>query len=328
MHGIISTLTGRKVQVERKRAPLGLAMQKSAPISDVPYRRTRTIEMELGEWVGIPRNPRQRDEIIRIEKGRVGHLLTPDEMHRHVTMAVLPNGDRLKVDGHTRTACWKLGIAEPPKTLMVDVWECANIDAAQQLYDRFDNTTVAESGTDRVTRAYQQAGISPKSAMLRGGEISTAARELHHYLFRTSPKKETKNAVINESVIRFAREIEMLDAVSPTRSRFPGGVVMGALLSLANEPDNAMQFWTDYAADAGRKSDGRMDAGQALSERVAVEKRKGSHARNIQMMASAVAAVGGFATGATYTIKHGITAKSKDLMRRYADQALSKKGIL
>lgn len=326
MHGIISSFTGRRIEVERKR-PIQARSVPISPPADKPYRRLKTIEMEVGEWIGIPRNPRQRNEVVRIEKSRVAHLLTPDEIHRVVAMAILPDGSRLKVDGHTRTACWKMGLVEPPKTLLVDVWECADIDAAQQLYDRFDNTFAAETGTDRVTGAYLQAGISPKSPMLKDGEISTAARELHHYLFRTSPSKETKNAVINESIIRFAKEIELLDTVTPTRSRFPGGVVMGALITLANEPATALDFWTDYAADAGHKSNGRMDAVQALSERVSSDKRRGSRASNIQTMSAAVAAVGGYATGATYTVRHGITAKSKDMMRRYADAALAKKGV-
>jgi hypothetical protein len=328
MHGIINSLTGRKVEVERKR-PLSKVVhsieRKDAGLGDKPYRRAETIEMDLGEWIGVPRNPRQRDEIVRIEKGNVAHLLTPDPMHSVVAMAVLPDGSRYKLDGHTRTAVWRLGKVEAPPTLSVDVYECADYGAVLQLYDRFDNSLVAETGTDRVTGAYNQAGISPKSSMLKSGEISTAIRELFHYIHRTSPKKETKNDVINDGILLFADEIKLLDEINPTRARFPGGIVMGALLTLAGEPDTAVEFWTEYAIDNGKKSDGRMDPVQALGENVAREKRRGSRARNTQLLATAVAAVGAYRDDKTYAVEHGIKAKSKDLLRKYAEQVMATK---
>lgn len=332
MGEIFNTLTGRRVEVERKRSPLSRvvhSIKRTAPdgLGDKPYRRSETIEMELGEWMDIPRNPRQRDEIVRIEKGNVAHLLTPDPMHAVVALAMLPDGSRYKLDGHTRTAAWRMGMVEAPSKLLVDVYECADYGAVLQLYDRFDNSLVAETGTDRVTGAYNQAGIAPKSSMLKSGEISTAIRELFHYIHRTSPKKETKNDVINEGILLFAPEIKLLDEINPPRSRFPGGIVMGALITLAGESDVSVEFWTEYAADNGKKSDGRMDAVQALSEKVAQEKRRGSRARNTGLMATAVAAVGGYRKDKTYTIQHGITAKAKDPMREYANQVMASKGV-
>lgn len=292
----------------------------------IPYRRVNTIPMSIDEWKSIPKNPRQRDEVVRIEKNRATHLLAFDPKHVEVAMAVLPNGDRYKVDGHTRTAVWSLGLAEAPAMLMVDVYACADIAAAQQLYDRFDNTTAAESGTDRVTGAYRQAGISPVSPMLKSGEISTAIRQLYHYIHRTAPKKETKNSVINEGVLLFAKEIELLDSVVPTRTLFPTGILMGALISFAHEPKNAVPFWSEYAQGGGNKVDGRMDAVQALHERRMKDKKKGNSIKDSALMASSVAAVGGYKRGTTYTVEHGITAKSKDLMRKYANDAMAAKG--
>lgn len=294
----------------------------------VPYRRIDTVTMSIEEWNSIPKNPRQRDEVIRIEKNRATHLLQFDPKHVEVAMAVLPNGDRYKVDGHTRTAVWRLGLAQAPDFLMVDVYACADINAAQQLYDRFDNTTAAESGTDRVTGAYRQAGISPTSPMLKSGEISTAIRQLFHYIHRTAPKKETKNAIINEGVLLFAKEIELLDSVAPTRTLFPTGVLMGAIISLAHDGKSAIPFWAKYAEGGGNKADGRMDSVQALHERRMNDKKKGNSVKDSALMASSVAAVGGFKNGATYTVKHGITAKSKDLMRKYANEAMARKGGL
>jgi len=327
-------LRGREVAVETRRrrsfVPPTKRIIPARPLftlpEDAPYQRIETVEMPLAEWNDIPRNPRQRDEMVRIEKNRACHLLEYDPKHREVALALLPDGSRYKVDGHTRTAVWAHGLADAPSTLMVDVYACSDISAAQQLYDRFDNTTAAESGTDRVTGAYRQAGISPQSPILKSGEISTAIRQLYHYVTRTSQKKETKNTAINEGVLMFAREIELLDKVQPTRSLFPTGIIMGALITLRAEPDTAVEFWSQYAADSGSKSDGRMDSVQALHERRMQDRQKGNSVKDANLMASAVAAVSGYAKGATYTVKYGVTAKSKDMMRKFADMAMSRGG--
>lgn len=290
------------------------------------YRRINTVSMPLAEWVAVPKNPRQRDEIVRIEKNRATHLMVFEPKHAEVAMAVLPNGERYKVDGHTRTAVWQLGLAKAPSTLTVDVYACADIAAAQLLYDHFDNTAAMESGTDRVTGAYRQAGISPNCAMLKAGEISTAIRQLYYYIHRTSPKKHMKNIVINEGVLLFAKEIELLDKVSPTRALFPTGILMGALLTFAYEPKNATTFWSEYAQGGGNKVDGRMDAVQALHERRMKDRKKGNSVKDSALMATSIAAVGGYKRGATYTVEHGITAKTKDMVRKYANDAMALKG--
>lgn len=322
---------GREVAVEtRRRRPAAQAVRRAAasrplfvlPEGD-PYQRLETIEMSLEEWNSIPKNPRQRNEEVRIEKNRAGHLLEFDPKHREVALALLPDGSRYKVDGHTRTAVWANGLAGSPATLIVDVYACADISSAQQLYDRFDNTTAAESGTDRVTGAYRQAGISPQTPILKSGEISTAVRQLYHYVTRTAPKKETKNAAINEGVLMFAREIELLDEVQPTRALFPSGIIMGALITLRAEPENAAEFWSQYATGSGTKHDKRMDSVEALHERRKVARKK-TATSDTYMMSLAVAAVGGFAKGTTYTVQHGITGKTKDLMRKYAERAMAK----
>ena len=305
------------------------AANSQAPLfqleDDIPYRRLKTVEMGIEEWNAIPKNPRQRDEIVRIEKNRAAHLFNPDPKHNEVALALLPNGGRYKVDGHTRTAVWSMGLVEAPKVLTVDVYACRDVAAAQQLYDRFDNTTAAESGTDRVTGAYRQAGIAPKSPMLRDGGISTAVRQLYHYITRTAPRTDTKNEVINKGVLLFAPEIERLDGISPTRPLFPTGILMGAILSLAAEPRDAENFWLDYATGGGMKLEGRMDAVQALHERRMIDRKKSSSVRDTNMMAAAIAAVGAYAKGKTYTVQHGITAKTKDVLRKYAEDAMARK---
>lgn len=293
--------------------------------ANIRYRRMETIEMSVSEWKDIPKNPRQRDEQVRIDKNRVDHLLTPKERHREVVMGILPDGRKYKVDGHTRLALWTQEIVPAPESLIVDVYACVDEAAVEELYDQIDSTAAAESGTDRVTGAYREAGITPMSPMLREGGISTAARQLYHYLMQTSPTRQTKDVAINKSVRMFAPEIMLLDQVEPTRYLFPTGIVMGALLTLAKHPEAATRFWTQYAANAGLKDGTRMDAVQALLERHAKMKGKSSGVRDTLFMATAVAAVEGYEKGKTWNSRDGISQKSKNMLRRYADEVLAAK---
>lgn len=293
----------------------------------VPYQRLRTIEMPVEEWNSITKNPRQRDEDVRIEKNRVGHLLSFDPKHAEVALAVLPDGRRYKVDGHTRTAVWQMGLADAPQMLVVDVYGCADESAVRQLYDVFDNSAAGELGTDRVTGAYREAGIAPKSAMLREGGISTAIRQLYHYIHKTAPDRDSKNIVINKGVKLFSPEIMLLDDVNPTRIMFPCGVIMGALLTFGESPEMATKFWSAYMADAGWKGDGRVDAVQALHERRSQLRGKSSGARDNLLMSYSVAAFQGFQKRTTYKSRYLIAEKSKDMLRRYAEDAMARKEV-
>lgn len=289
------------------------------------YRRVATVEMSFDDWAAIQSNPRQRNEVVRIEQGRVGHLLNFDPIHLQVSLAELPNGKRYKLDGHTRTKVWQLGLVARPKYLSVDVYRCADETAAAKLYDRFDNSVAGELGTDRVTGAYREAGIDPKSPMLREGGISTAIRSLYHYLHRTQPERDTKNDVINSAIKLFADEIEALDSIAPNRIAFPVGVVMGALLTLAENETRAKEFWAAYLGNAGFKMDGRMDAVEALAKKRSKAIGKGNQAMSIGLMSASVAAFHGYLKGSTYDAEKGISEKSRDALRKYADRILKMK---
>lgn len=289
------------------------------------YVRSATIEMSIDEWARIPSNPRQRDETVRIEKNRIDHILTPDEKHRDVAMGILPDGRRYKVDGHTRSAAWKLGLVSPPKTLLVDTYLCADESAVEQLYDRYDSSFATETGTDRVTGAFREAGIAPVSPMLREGGISTAARGLYHFIMHTAPDKKTKSLAINECVKLFSKEIMLLDSIPPTRALFPTGIVMGALLTLGNNPTQGVKFWNAYASDSGWKDGGRVDAVQALRERHDKLRGKSTGARDTALMNYSVAAFRGYQKRTTYSTKHLLQEMSKDLLRKYAAEVLESK---
>lgn len=326
----------RGLRSKADESPMPRQVVEPFPVGDLPvarpssaagssYRRTDTRVMSVADWDAIPRNPRQRNEMVRIEKKRIDHLLNPTEKHREVAMGILPDGRQYKADGHTRCAAWRMGLVPAPDYLIVDVYACNDEAAIEDLYDSFDNSAAVESGTDRVTGAYSEAGIQPNSAFLREGGISTAARSLYHFLMRTAPDKKTKNDAINRCVRMFADEIMLLDAVPPTRILFPTGIIMGALLTFAENPESATRFWTAYAADSGWKEGGRVDAVQGLRERHTRLRGKSNGVRDMALMNYSISAFRGFQSGSTYTGQHLFREISKDVLRKYADEILESK---
>ena len=322
---------GREVAVEtRRRRPTCKPATARANVTELTirndaygddrFKRSETITMSFADWDQIPSNPRQRNEEVRIAHGRADHLLHPNQKHREVAMALLPDGREYKVDGHTRSALWRDGRMRPPSLLLVDVYECHDEQAAMDLYDMFDSSGATELGTDRVTGAFREAGINPSSPMLTEGGISTAMRELYEFVNQVGVTRNTKNAVINRAVKMFADEIMLLDKIKPTRDAFPYGIVMGALLTFAKHGDKALRFWELYAADAGNKSDNTVDAVEALVQRRKENRGKGNSALGRLLMNYAVKAYEHHAKGKTFSSKHLIVAMHKDKICKYADE--------
>lgn len=337
LHAVNSN--GRAVPVERKRkvcAPRPAAKKTAANVTtlvvqndaygDDRFKRSETVSMSFEEWDDIPSNPRQRNEEVRIAHGRADHLLRPNQKHREVAMAQLPDGRAYKVDGHTRSALWRSGRMRPPSLLLVDVYDCQDEQALMDLYDLFDNTGAVELGTERVTGAYRESGINPTSPMLTEGGISTAMRELYEFVNQVGVTRNTKNAVINRAVKMFSDEIMLLDKIKPQRDAFPYGIVMGALLTFAKHGDKALRFWELYAADSGNKSDNTVDAVEALVQRRKENRGKGNSALGRLMMNYAVKAYEHHAKGKTFSSKHLIVAMHKDKIRKYADDIRLAKG--
>lgn len=293
---------------------------------DARYKRAETVKMSFEEWESIPSNPRQRNEIVRIDKGRADHLLNPNEKHREVALAVLKDGRLYKVDGHTRTALWRSGRVHIPSYLLVDVYDCADEQAAMDLYDLFDNTGAQESGTDRVTGAFREAGISPTSQMLLEGGISTAMRELYEFVNQVHVTTQMKNSVINSSIKTYAKEIMLLDKINPTRDAFPYGIVMGAILTFARYGDKPLRFWELYQADAGSKDDGTVDAVEALVQRRKEARGKSNSTMGRLLMNYSIKACDHHSKGRTFSAKTLINAMHKDKLRAFANDVRKIKG--
>lgn len=223
----------------------------------------RRIRMGIDEWVDVPSNPIQRDTERHARKA--SHLLTPHPSHMRVAMALMPDGSRCKLDGHTRAYLWDQGKVAPPEFLAVDIYECRTLGEAVDLYQTFDSNSAVESTTDKVHGAMRAACVEFESELLKSERYAGAMRVASEAMFGQNYGKEQ---TVYDLFAYWLPELQLLDACAPTRRRFGTGVATSALITLRRYGPKALDFWKLYSMGAGTKMQGEKDAVQALEERI------------------------------------------------------------
>lgn len=237
-------------------------MNRDIQTSATP-RYVGTFRMSPEEWGKVFDNPRQRDTAARAKRAR--HLMVPQPVHAMVHMARLPDGRTYKLDGHTRSYVWTAGLVEPPEYVEAQVWDCATLTEAKELYDTFDSPNAVENATDRVYGALREMDVSFQSHALRDQMFSAAVRMAYELMFG---QNAARAASTHQLLTYWLPELVLLDNCDPTKKRFRGSIMAAALLTFRRYGPAASPFWAAWQADAGTKIDGTMDAVQAYSERV------------------------------------------------------------
>lgn len=221
-----------------------------------------TLRMTVEEWIGVPDNPRQRDTERHAAKAH--HLRQWSPAHGIVIAARLPNGKMIKLDGHTRALLWKRREIDRPKSLEVTIIPVKSVEEAKELYTHFDNKAAMETVTDRISGGFREIGFEPSSAFLRAGRIGSALRiawvAVHGYARDKAPRDTYQ--IINE----FAAEVLALDDMQLSKTAASTGIVAAFLLSYRKHGDAILPFWRAVFANGGTKTNGSMDAVQALNE--------------------------------------------------------------
>lgn len=136
----------------------------------------KVVDMSVSTFSNIADNPRQRDTVRHARKAKK-YLSSPSDSHRLVSIAELPNGNRFKLDGHTRCYLWGEGIVDPPSgKLKAVIYTCRNMDDVKKLYVQFDNQMATEGTSDRLSGACREHGIELKSNLLKTFDFAQALR--------------------------------------------------------------------------------------------------------------------------------------------------------
>lgn len=222
-----------------------------------------TRQMSPSDWYRVKDNPRQRDTARHAK--RADHLRKPHPVHARVQAAQLPDGTLVKLDGHTRSFLWSNGEVEPPRLLYVDVYYCADMEGAGDLYATFDNRAAVETVADEIFGSVRALGIEWSSDLFKQNRFVAAMRYAYEMLFGAP---YAYAASPNQLLNFWLPELKLLDTVGATRQRFPTAIVVGALLTLRHHGPKALPFFDLYNKGMGSKQDGKMDAVQALDERL------------------------------------------------------------
>jgi hypothetical protein len=239
------------------------------------YRQIGVITMSTTDWIAVPDNPIQRNTEERAK--RANHLVVFEPVHAEVSMAMLPDGSRFKIDGHTRAHKWASGdVKNAPRQVEVKVYGCRDIRTVMRLYGRWDSKLAVETTRDQIDGAVRRAEIQFASPMLKGSKFSNALKSLYGEIFGHDKQLWSDPGAMAEAIGLFREELVLLDSVHPTPGRFPAGVVQAALATFLHDGAEAVPFWQSYSNNEGRKSRTHMDAVQGLSDATLSETQKRS----------------------------------------------------
>lgn len=219
-----------------------------------------TTEMSVESWQKVPDNPRQRDTDRHLQ--RAHHLKIESPTHSRVSMALTADGRRWKLDGHTRSLGWSRGMIPIPARLVVSVYLVKDEAEACDLYTHFDAQQAVETGSDKVYGAYRQLNFTPRSALLKVGQISSAVKLAQGcYEGLRFASKEP----IYDLTKLWQTELKAFDEVNPNKGRFRGPLITAALMTFRKHGEAPLEFWRLYNDDAGEKIENAMDPVEALS---------------------------------------------------------------
>lgn len=263
-------------------------------------QETLTVE----DFIKITVHPRQRDTERRLAKALKNHLSQPSPVHQRVNIAVF-NGERFKLDGHTRALAWSLGKLKAPKNLKADIYHCNTQAILLELYNHFDNKSAVETTPDILSGALRQAGLEVKSEVLKRYSFATALQVAS----RAFGVEECTNPYVN--VLEFAEELKKLDSIDPTHSTFRVGVIAGAIILLRKHGDKILPFLQAYNENAGVKSTTDCDAAYALYD-IATRGGKGrsGFSRTLELAGKTLSCGDRYLAGERYAVtKTGVTVK-------------------
>lgn len=292
------------------------------------FKLVSTKKIAYSEWLSIADCPFQRNTAERAKSA--DHLKNFDDSHRRVALAVLPNGDRYKVDGHTRAFVWSKGLANgvpSPLTLTADIYKCAGRDRETlgALYDRFDSRNSVQTTADITHSAANELNLAFSSPMLQRDRYAGALKRLYNITNGYSDGR-AGDAKFTYTVIHyFSEELRLFDSSHPKHNDYNCALVMAAILTFMRYGKLAVPFWVKYGENAGFKSDAGVDGVQAMRNLHGAirQKRQNGTAHDIENLGRAVNAFERYRERDLYTSKSGIPyPKDRQELDRYIQSAV------
>lgn len=286
-----------------------------------PYKWIGNQQISQTEWSTIADNPIQRDTEKRGKAAR--HLRAFTEAHRRVAFAILPNGMRYKLDGHTRLFVWENGLAEnvpDPLLLNADIFLCRDRQAVIDLYETFDSRSAVETAADTLFGVVNEAEIKFASPMMRANRFGSSVKRLYLLTngYQGAVWSDPKFAYT--CVNYFKQELQLFDRTEPKHTDFTNPILMAAIVSFMLDGERATGFWQKYNANHGKKNESGCDAVQGMRNLLGFirEHKRHGNQHDAEMLGRAVNAYEMFRGRDWYAGKSGVPhKKSKTELDRF-----------
>lgn len=238
------------------------------------------------EFLKIDEFIRQRDTEGRAKKTRLKknlEILLRD--HLSVTVGVLLNdcdyddikyseGQQFLIDGHTRRYFWENGKSDTvPKEVYAITWGCSSMEEMVGFYERYDNSTAAEKGNDKLIGAYMYEKMDITNKKLKKTmAIGWAAHYYDKGTFKNGMSLGVKE--IGAVVKTFKDQILILDKIvgpkgslatksgHPNKWDFHNAILAASLIALKswnvtmdNNPESNKLVKTLIQINSGNKND-------------------------------------------------------------------------
>ncbi|UJF19130.1 hypothetical protein L0B53_06005 [Vibrio sp. SS-MA-C1-2] len=218
-----------------------------------------TMIMKTHDFIEITKiNSVQRFTQGRLQKALKEHLNKHFPTHSVAAVAMLPDGELVKVDCHTRAQAWGEGHRDMPSTLMVTVFHIDDVLFSEQLYNALDSRRSVETTTDHVygsargSLGYepQNSGLFTKRGMRTALEVAiNNGGSMSDETFRSQLRTPECQHMVR-----------VLDEYKFKPSLFNAGFLGAIILSVLRDGETAMKFWLAVANGAGTKQNGQLDA--------------------------------------------------------------------
>ncbi|HVJ44530.1 MAG TPA: hypothetical protein VM639_23730 [Dongiaceae bacterium] len=104
--------------------------------------------LSVEEWFEVADCPRPGRSTQRLARALNGYLKTFSPLHASVAMAQLPDGQRFKLDGHSRAVGWQINSISRPTRLYATVVEAEDLPTVIRLREAFDSALAVRSCDD------------------------------------------------------------------------------------------------------------------------------------------------------------------------------------
>lgn len=205
-------------------------------------RAVSSVYISLEEWDAMPPIKSQRNHEKRsYEPVHIKKFSEPLTTHMIVHAAVLPNGDIFKLDGHTRNEIWKFVLQDKaPTELLCLMHAVEDIKKAKKLYLSIDSKRAVKTTTDEIFSAFREGGFTPISPLIASCKFNEA--------MTIAAKRAGRGYDKMDQVRDMLPVLKSFDSLLPTPAVFVTPIAAAAMLSIMRDKENALPFWSSYAA--------------------------------------------------------------------------------